>query len=119
VARRELKDAETRFDTAHQAWDRTGELHARWLQSQRDMLAPRLAELEAAQAARHSFLTEHPEVPGRLADLNRAIKREQELERLRSWELVKQRELARHLGRSHDVDRGYEVELDRGYGMEM
>jgi hypothetical protein len=76
VARRELKDASTRFDNAHQAWDNTGEPHARWLQSQSDNLAPQGAQLEAAQAARGAYLAEHPEVPGRLADLDRAIKRE-------------------------------------------
>jgi hypothetical protein len=36
AARRELEDASTRFDTAHQAWDNTGEPHARWLRSQSD-----------------------------------------------------------------------------------
>jgi hypothetical protein len=119
AARRELKDAETRFENAHEAWDNMGEPHARWLQSQSDMLAPQVAQLEAAQVARGAFLAAHPEVPGRLADLDRAIQRGQELQRLRSWDLVRQHEQARHLGRSHEVDRGYGTEVDRGYGMEM
>jgi primosomal protein N'' len=111
VARRDLKDASTRFDNAHQLWDNTGEPHARWLRAQSDNLAPQVAQLEAAQAARAAYLAEHPEVPGRLADLDRAIQRGQELQRLRSWDLVRQRHQDRHLGISQEVERGYGIDL--------
>lgn len=57
------------------------------------------------------YLSEHPEVPGRLAELNRAIEREEELERGRSWERILQREQARSLGISHEVDTGLGIDL--------
>jgi hypothetical protein len=42
---------------------------------------------------------------------DRAIAREQENERRHSWELLKDREQARRLGISHDLDLGCGIEL--------
>jgi hypothetical protein len=50
-------------------------------------------------------------VPSRLAELDQAIAREQDNERRRSWELLKEREHARSLGISQDLDQGYGIEL--------
>jgi hypothetical protein len=57
------------------------------------------------------FVAHHPEVASRLAELDRALAREQENERRRSWELLKEREQARRLGLSLDLDLGYGIEL--------
>jgi hypothetical protein len=57
------------------------------------------------------LLAQHPEVPSRLVELDRAIARERENERRRSWELLKERERARQLGISQELDRGYGIEL--------
>ncbi len=54
---------------------------------------------------------EHPEVPPRLAELDRAIEAAQALERRQHWELIRQREQARHLGPSHEIDNGLGIGL--------
>ena len=110
-ARREFADAGDRFDKALAAWENTGQPHATPLEARRERLGAEAALLEQGRASREEFLAQHPEVPSRLADLDRAIEREQENGRHRSWELLKEREQARHLGISHDLDRGYGMEL--------
>jgi conjugative relaxase-like TrwC/TraI family protein len=110
-ARRALADAADRFDKARLAWQNTGQPHAARLEAQRERLGAEAAQLQQARTSREAFLAEHPEVPRRLAQLDRAIEREEERQRQRSWELVKEREQARHLGLSHDLDRGYGIEL--------
>jgi hypothetical protein len=62
-------------------------------------------------ASSRRLLAQHPEVPSRLVELDRAIARERENERRRSWELLKERERARQLGISQELDRGYGIEL--------
>ncbi len=110
-ARRALADAEDRFDKALVAWENTGQPYATRLEAQRGRLGADAALLEQARTSREVFLAQHPEVPSRLAELDRAIAREQEHERQRSWELLKEREHARRLGISHDIDRGYGIDL--------
>ena len=103
-ARRALAEAGHRFDKALLAWESTGQPYATRLEAQRERLGAETALLEQARASREEFFADHPEVPSRLAELDRAIAREQENERRRSWELLKEREHARHLGISHELD---------------
>jgi len=110
-ARRALADAGERFDKALGAWESAGQPHATRLEAQRDRFGAEVAQLEQARTSREEFLAQHPEVQSRLAELERAITREQENERRRSWERLKEREHARHLGISHDLDQGYGMEL--------
>jgi hypothetical protein len=110
-ARRALAEAGDRFDKALVAWENTGQPYATRLEAQRERLAAEAALLEQARASREEFFADHPEVPSRLAELDRAIAREQENERRRSWELLKEREHARHLGICHELDQGYGIEL--------
>ncbi len=110
-ARRALADADDHFDKAVGAWENTGQPYATRLETQRDRLGAQAALLEQGRASREEFVAKHPEVPSRLAELDRDTAREQENERQRSWELLKEREQARDLGISHDLDRGYGMEL--------
>jgi hypothetical protein len=110
-ARRALADAANRFDKAVVAWENTAQPYATRLETQRERLGAEAALLEQARTSRDELFAQHPEVPRRLAELERAIEREEERQRQRSWELVKEREHARHLGLSHDLDRGFGIEL--------
>jgi len=109
--RRALAYAGDRFDKALVAWENTGQPHATRLEAQRKRLGAEVAQLEQARTSREVFVAHHPEVASRLAELDRAIAREQENERRRSWELLKEREQARRLGLSLDLDLGYGIEL--------
>ncbi len=110
-ARRALEAAGDRFDRALVAWENTAGPYATRLEAQRARLGTEMAQLEQARTSREEFLAKHPEVPSRLAELDRAIQRREDNERQRSWELLKEREHARHLGIDHDLDRGYGLEL--------
>lgn len=110
-ARRELAGAGARFDKALRAWEELGRPHDDRLAARREHIAGEVAGLAHEQAARDAYLSEHPEVPGRLAELGRAIEREEELERSRSWERIAQREQARRLGISHEADTGLGIDL--------
>jgi hypothetical protein len=50
-------------------------------------------------------------VPDRLAELDGAIAHGQELVRLHHLVNLRQREQARHVGASHQVDHGYGIDL--------
>ncbi len=110
-ARRALAEAGHRFDEALVAWESTGQSYSTRLEAQRKRLGAETALLEQARATREEFFADHPEVPSRLAELDRAIAREQDYERRRSWELLKEREHARYLGISNELDQGYGIEL--------
>jgi hypothetical protein len=110
-ARRALADAGDRFDKALANWENTGKPHATRLEAQRQQLSVEVARFEQARASREAFFAQCPEVPRRLAELDRAIAREQENERRRTWELLKEREQARRLGIAHDLDRDFGMEL--------
>ena len=110
-ARRELAGAAASFDKALETWKRLGKLYDAELEAQRERLAGDVTSLEHTQAARDNYLRQHPEVPGRLAELDGAIQREEELERQRSWERVLQREQTRHLGIAHEIDNGLGMDL--------
>ena len=84
-ARRQLREVSARFDKAKQAWEQAGQPYADQLEAARGQLVRQTAELEQAQQARAAFLAKHPEVPHRLAELDRVIEHEQELERPRSF----------------------------------
>ena len=62
-ARRQLREASSRLDNARQQWDRAGQPYADQLETIRDQLATKAAQLEEAQRAHDSFLSEHPELP--------------------------------------------------------
>ena len=110
-ARRQLREASARLDFAQSEWDRTGQPYANQLETAHHQLATKAAQLEEAQRARDTFMFEHPEVPRRLAELDRAIEAARAPERRQHWELIRQHEQARHLGSSHEIDNG------RGIGL--
>jgi len=110
-ARRALAAAGARFDKALAAWENTAGPYAARLEGQRARLGAEVAQLEQARTSREEFLAHHPEIPNRLAELDRVIARAQDIDRRRSWDLLKEREHARRLGISHDLDRGYGLEL--------
>jgi len=110
-ARRAFADAGDRFHKAFLVWENTGWPYAARLEAKRERLGADVAQLEKARTSREEFLAQHPEVSSRLAELDRAIAHEQQNERRRSWELLKEREQARRLGISHELDRGYGIEL--------
>jgi hypothetical protein len=110
-ARRSLADAAEGFDKALVAWENTGRPYATRLEAQGERLGAEVTRLEQARTSREEFLAQHPAVPSRLAELDRAIAREEENERRRSWELLKERQQARRLGISQELDRGYGMEL--------
>ena len=74
-ARRALAAAGDRFDKALAAWEGTGEPIATRLEGQRGRLGAEIAQLEQARTSREEFLAQHPEVPSRLAQLDRVIER--------------------------------------------
>jgi hypothetical protein len=110
-ARRALAAAGDRFDKALVAWEDAAGSYATRLEAERGRLGSEAARLEQARTSREQFFARHPEVPSRLAELDRVIERAEDNERQRSWELVKEREHARRLGIDHDLDRGYGMEL--------
>ncbi len=110
-ARRALAEAGDLFNKALGAWENICQPHVARLETLRDRFGAQLALLEQACTSREEFLAQHPEVPNRLAELDRAIAREHENERRRSWELLKEREHARRLGISHERDQRYGMEL--------
>jgi hypothetical protein len=110
-ARRALAAAGDRFDKALVAWEDAAGSYATRLEAERGRLGSEAARLEQVRTSREQFFARHPEVPSRLAELDRVIERAEDNERQRSWELVKEREHARRLGIDHDLDRGYGMEL--------
>jgi hypothetical protein len=110
-ARRGLATAGERFDKALIDWENTAGPYATRLEAERGRLGAEAARLEQARTSRQDFFARHPEVPSRLAELDRAIEHAEDTYRRRSWELLKEREHARRLGISHDLDRGYGFEL--------
>jgi hypothetical protein len=110
-ARRALVAAGDRFDKAFVAWENTAGPYATRLEAERGRLGSEAARLEQARTSREDFFARHPEVPNRLAELDRIIERAEENDRRRRWELLKERERARHLGIDHELDRGYGMEL--------
>jgi hypothetical protein len=110
-ARRALADADVRFDKALVTWEDAGQRYATGLEVERERLGAETARLEKARSTRDEFFTQHPEVPSRLAELDRAIAREQEHDRQRSWEMPKDLEQVRRSGISQELDRGYGIEL--------
>jgi hypothetical protein len=110
-ARRSLAAAGDRFDKALAAWENTAWPYATRLETERGRLGSETAWLEQARTSREEFFARHPEVPSRLAELDRVIERAEENERQRTWELLKEREHARRLGISQDLHRGYGLEM--------
>ena len=96
-ARGELKDAGARFDLAMQTWGAVGEPEAQVLEARRRQVAPEVARLERRQNARDVFLAEHPDLPGRISDLNRSIEAREQLENTRRLEMLRGREQARQI----------------------
>jgi hypothetical protein len=68
------------------------------LQAHGGRLAAEVEQLDQAQRARQAFLVRHPEVPYRVAELDRAIKHEEGLERRRSFEQLLERGHAQQMG---------------------
>ncbi len=72
-ARRALAEAGHRLDKAVLAWENTGQPYATRLEDQRERLGAEAALLEQARASREQFFADHPDVPSRPAELDRAI----------------------------------------------
>jgi hypothetical protein len=112
-ARGELKDAGARLDNAMQAWRGASAPEAQLLEARRSQVAPEVARLEQAQQAREAFLAEHPDVPGRISDLNRAIEAREQLEQIRRLQLLRER------GQTRQFQRGHDLQPDLGYGIDL
>ena len=112
-ARGELKDAGARFDAAMQTWRAVGEPEAQLLEARRRQVAPEVARLEQAQQARETFLAEHPDLPGRMSELNGSIQAREQLENMRRFQLLREREQVRQFHRGHNLG------PDMGYGMDL
>jgi conjugative relaxase-like TrwC/TraI family protein len=112
-AQRELKDVAARFDAAAQTWRALGEPEAQLMEARHRQVAPEVARLEQAQAAREAFLAEHPDLPGRVSDLSRAIEAREQLDNMRRLQVLREREHARQFQRGHDL------EPDMGYGVDL
>jgi hypothetical protein len=69
-ARRQLRDADTRFDRAMGVWERDGQPYARQLEARRGQLSAHVGVLEKAQQDRSAYLGANPEVPRRVAELD-------------------------------------------------
>ena len=89
-ARHQLRQASALFESAKQAWEQFGRPYTDQVEATRVQLTKQTHELEQAQQARKAFLAEHPDVPYRLAELGRAIRHEQEIQRGQSYRRVSQ-----------------------------
>jgi conjugative relaxase-like TrwC/TraI family protein len=110
-ARRQLRGAAAGFDGAQQVWEKLGQPYVEQLEAARAQLKHQAKELEQAQHARKAFLTDHPDVPQRLDQLDRAVEHEQELQRRQSYERILGQEGARHLGIWHAPDTGLGIDM--------
>lgn len=101
------KEADARFDQAHEAWRYWAEPHARFLETERAHLEARVEKLSQAQEKHDDFIARHPDVLPRIRELDRDIKEREELERQRAWQRVFERErghqVYRGLGHDHDL----------------
>jgi hypothetical protein len=68
--------------------------------------------VEQPQLARVAFLAEHPDVPGRISDLNHSIEAREQLENMRHLEMLREREQARLVQHSQGL------QPDLGYGID-
>jgi hypothetical protein len=112
-ARRHLQEMTAHFDHALGTWEVTGEPHARHIEADRQDLAVKVDRLEQAQQARATFFEQNPDITGRVAEFDRTIERETELERRRHWDLLLAREQSRSLSRGHYI------EHDLGPGLDL
>ncbi len=100
-------------------WEHTARPYDDQLEVTRRQFDGQAAELEQAQQAREDFLAEHPDVPRRLAELDREIRHQQKLERRRSFEPVlrsgpqvaRRHQEAPRFGISHERDTGRGIDL--------
>ena len=87
-----------------------GEPYERSLGPHYQRLEADVARLERAQQARDQFLADDPSALERLAELGRAVKTQESLERQRHWHLPYQRAQQQSFHHGHDLGR------DRGPG---
>jgi hypothetical protein len=109
--RREVRETGVRFDQALEALRAVGEPHERHLESHYQRADADVTRLERAQQARDEFLAQDPSALERLADLDRAVKVQENLERQRHWPVVHQR------AQQHTFHQGHDLGRDRGLGM--
>ena len=110
-ARREVRETGERLDQALEVWRAVGEPHERHLESHYQRADADVTRLERAQQARDEFLAQDPSALERLADLDRAVKAQENLERQRHWPVVHQR------AQQHSFHQGHDLGRDRGLGM--
>ena len=110
-ARREVRETGERLDQALEVWRAVGEPYERSMGPHYQRLEADVARLERAQRVRDEFLAQDPSSLERLADLDRAIKAQENVERQRRWHLVRQSKQQYSFHQSHDLGR------DRGLGM--
>ena len=110
-ARREVRETGQRFDQAVEAWRAIGEPHERSLESHYQRMEVDVARLERAQQARDQFLAQDPSALEQLAELGRAVKELENLERQRYWHVVHQR------GQQHSFHQSHDLGRDRALGM--
>ena len=113
-AKRELRETGARFDRAQESWRHWGEPHARSLAAQRQGLDADVARLAHAQREREAVLERQPDILPRLAQLERDIGLQEQLETARHWQKLLEREQQRPLQREpgHRFDRGADLGID-------
>jgi hypothetical protein len=82
-ARREVREAGVRFDQALEAWRAMAEPYEQSLESQCRRLEADVGRIEKAQEAREAFFAHDPTVLERLAELDRAVKVQENVARRR------------------------------------
>ena len=110
-ARREVRKTAERFNQTREAWKAVGEPYELSLGPHCQRLEADVARLERAQQARDQFLAKDPSALERLAELGRAVKAQENLERQRHWPVVHQR------AQQHSFHQGHDLGRDRGLGM--
>ena len=110
-ARREVRETGERLDQAIEVWRAVGEPYERSMGPHYQRLEADVARLERAEQAWDQFLTEDPSVLERLAELGRAVKAQESLERQRHGRLLHQR------GQQHPYHQGPDLGHDRALGM--
>ncbi|MGH9104945.1 MAG: hypothetical protein ACRDZX_03750 [Acidimicrobiales bacterium] len=111
-ARANTQEASARFDRAMEAWNATGEPHARQVEAGRARLVSEVAQHEQAQRAREAFLAEHPDLPARVAEVDREIRRHEERERQLSWQRLLEQARSRAVWPSHDLGHDTALGID-------
>jgi hypothetical protein len=111
-ARRQVRETGVRFDEALETLRAIAEPHEHSLESHYRRLEADVGSLEKAQGVRETYLAQDPTALERLAELDRAVKAQENVARRRYFHLH-QRDQQHSLQHSHDIGR----DPGRGIGL--